>query len=95
MLLHGVGISDFVQRNNMDVFLFLLVSPDVLAYVNVLVISFITSIILFIPVPYVPVLIATSFNEKLDPNLIALMSTIGVTSGRSIIFQLVIMAGRC
>jgi membrane protein DedA with SNARE-associated domain len=65
---------------------FLLISPDILAYINILIISFITSIILFIPIPYVPVLIATSFNEKLDPNLIALISTIGVTSGRSIIF---------
>jgi len=41
---------------------------------------------LFVPIPYVPVLIATSFNERLDPNLIALISTVGVTAGRSIIF---------
>lgn len=65
---------------------FLLIPPDILAYANILIISFITSIILFIPIPYVPVLIATSFNESLDPNLIALISTIGVTSGRTIIF---------
>ena len=66
--------------------LFLLIPPEILSYINILVVSFITSIILFVPIPYVPVLIATSFNEKLDPNLIALISTVGVTAGRSIIF---------
>ena len=66
--------------------LFLLISPDILSYINILIVSFITSIILFVPIPYVPVLIATSFNERLDPNLIALISTVGVTAGRSIIF---------
>ena len=64
----------------------MLIPPDILSYVNILIVSFITSIILFVPIPYVPVLIATSFNEKLDPNLIALISTVGVTAGRSIIF---------
>jgi membrane protein DedA with SNARE-associated domain len=66
--------------------LFLLIPTDILSYINILIVSFITSIILFVPIPYVPVLIATSFNEKLDPNLIALISTVGVTAGRSIIF---------
>ena len=66
--------------------LFLLIPPDILSYINILIVSFITSIILFVPIPYVPVLIATSFNEKPDPNLIALISTVGVTAGRSIIF---------
>jgi membrane protein DedA with SNARE-associated domain len=66
--------------------LFLLIPPDILSYINILIVSFVTSIILFVPIPYVPVLIATSFNEKLDPNLIALISTVGVTAGRSIIF---------
>lgn len=64
----------------------MLIPPEILSYINILVVSFITSIILFVPIPYVPVLIATSFNEKLDPNLIALISTVGVTAGRSIIF---------
>ena len=66
--------------------LFLLIPPDILSYINILIVSFVTSIILFVPIPYVPILIATSFNERLDPNLIALISTVGVTSGRSIIF---------
>ncbi|MBA3976841.1 MAG: VTT domain-containing protein [Nitrosopumilus sp.] len=65
---------------------FLLISADIFSYINILIVSFITSIILFIPIPYVPVLIASSFNEKLDPNLIALTSTVGVTAGRTIIF---------
>jgi len=65
---------------------FLLNSADIFSYINILIVSFITSIILFIPIPYVPVLIASSFNEKLDPNLIALTSTVGVTAGRTIIF---------
>ena len=64
----------------------MLIPPDILSYVNILIVSFITSIILFVPIPYVPVLIATSFDENLDPNLIALISTVGVTAGRSIIF---------
>jgi membrane protein DedA with SNARE-associated domain len=65
---------------------FLLISADIFSYINILVVSFVTSIILFIPIPYVPVLIASSFNDKLDPNLIALISTVGVTAGRTIIF---------
>ena len=65
---------------------FLLISADIFSYLNILIVSFITSIILFIPIPYVPVLIASSFNDKLDPNLIALISTVGVTTGRTIIF---------
>ena len=55
-------------------------------YLGILIVSFITSIILFIPVPYLPVLIAATFDNRLDPNIIALISAIGITTGRTLIF---------
>lgn len=44
------------------------------------------SMLVFIPIPYIPVLILALFSSRLDPNLIALSSAIGVTLGRSVIF---------
>ena len=59
-----------------------------LGYLGVALISFLSSIIIFIPVPYFPALLAASLNGKLDPNLVAVSSALGITAGRSIIFFL-------
>jgi membrane protein DedA with SNARE-associated domain len=59
-----------------------------LGYFHVFVASFLTSIILFIPIPYAPFLVVATFNSNLDLNLIAVVSAIGVTAGRTLIFVL-------
>lgn len=59
-----------------------------LGYFHIFVVSFLTSIILFIPIPYAPFLVVATFNSHLDLNLIAVVSAIGVTAGRTMIFAL-------
>jgi membrane protein DedA with SNARE-associated domain len=55
-------------------------------YLGILLISFVGSIIVFIPLPYFPVLITTAFNKQLEPNLISLSSAIGTVIAKIIIF---------
>jgi membrane protein DedA with SNARE-associated domain len=59
---------------------------DNLGYPGILLITFLISLLVFVPIPYIPVLILALFSSRLDPNLIALSSAIGVTLGRSVIF---------
>ena len=55
-------------------------------YIGIFLISFIGSIIPFIPVPYFPVLVTSALDKSLDPNLIVLVSTIGAVMAKTIIF---------
>jgi membrane protein DedA with SNARE-associated domain len=57
-----------------------------LGYLGVLLISFIGSIIVFIPVPYFPVLVTATLNRNLDPHVIALFSAVGAVAAKMIIF---------
>ena len=57
-----------------------------LGYLGVLLISFIGSIIVFIPVPYFPVLVTATLNKNLDPHIIALTSAVGAVAAKMIIF---------
>jgi membrane protein DedA with SNARE-associated domain len=59
---------------------------DNLGYPGILLITFLISLLVFVPIPYIPILILALFSSRLDPNLIALSSAIGVTLGRSVIF---------
>lgn len=65
-----------------------ILSIDNLGYLEIMLISFISSIIIFVPIPYVPVLIAGAFNTQLDPHTISILTTISVTTGRTIIFMI-------
>ena len=58
-----------------------------LGYLEIMLISFISSIIIFVPVPYVPFLIAGAFNVQLDPHIISILTAMSVTAGRTIIFM--------
>ncbi|MGB7696721.1 MAG: VTT domain-containing protein, partial [Nitrososphaeraceae archaeon] len=49
-------------------------------------ISFVGSIIVFVPIPYFPVLITAAFNDNLNPTLISLSSAIGAVIAKLIIF---------
>lgn len=57
-----------------------------LGYLGLFIISFIFSIIPFIPVPYFPILVTAAFNKNFDPHLIALSSAVGVVAAKTIIF---------
>jgi membrane protein DedA with SNARE-associated domain len=59
---------------------------DDFGYPGIFLISFIGSVIVFVPVPYFPVLITAAFNKNLDPHLISLFSAIGAVSAKLIIF---------
>ena len=69
-------------------YLFLSFIDTNLEYLQVFIVSFLSSIILFIPIPYAPVLVVATFSSNLDINLIAIVSAIGVTAGRTLIFIL-------
>lgn len=55
-------------------------------YLGILVISLVGSIIIFIPIPYFPILITAAFNKHLDPNLISLSSACGALAAKIMIF---------
>jgi membrane protein DedA with SNARE-associated domain len=59
---------------------------DNLGYPGILLITFLISMLIFVPIPYIPVLLLALFSSRLDPSLIAISSAIGVTLGRSVIF---------
>jgi membrane protein YqaA with SNARE-associated domain len=51
-----------------------------------LIATLLISLIVFIPIPYIPVLIIAPLSGRFDPNLLAFASAIGVTLGRRTIF---------
>lgn len=57
-----------------------------LGYLGLLVLSFIFSIIPFVPIPYFPILVAAAFNRNFDPHVIALSSASGIVAAKTIIF---------
>jgi membrane protein DedA with SNARE-associated domain len=57
-----------------------------LGYLGIFVISFLGSIIVFVPIPYFPILIGAAFNKHLDPNMISLSSAVGAVTAKLIIF---------
>jgi membrane protein YqaA with SNARE-associated domain len=59
---------------------------DSFGYFGILLISFVGSIIIFIPIPYFPILVAAAFDRHLDPHIISLSSAIGSVAGKMIIF---------
>jgi len=55
-------------------------------YIGILIITFLASIIVFIPVPYFPILFTAGINQQLDPNLVSLFSAVGAVIAKLIIF---------
>jgi membrane protein DedA with SNARE-associated domain len=55
-------------------------------YFGILLVSFITNILIFVPIPVYPILVISVFDKKLDPNFIALYSAIGIIIAKTIIF---------
>jgi membrane protein DedA with SNARE-associated domain len=57
-----------------------------LGYIGILLISFVSSLIPFIPIPYFPVLITASFNAHFNPHIISIVSAAGIVGAKTIIF---------
>lgn len=57
-----------------------------LGYIGILVISFVFSLIPFVPIPYFPLLITASFNPNFNPQIISLVSALGIVGAKTIIF---------
>jgi membrane protein DedA with SNARE-associated domain len=55
-------------------------------YIGILIITFFASIIVFIPVPYFPVLFTAGINQNLDPHIVSLSSALGAVIAKLIIF---------
>jgi membrane protein DedA with SNARE-associated domain len=58
-----------------------------LGYLSIFLISLVGSIIVFVPVPYVPLLLAAALSNRFDPHLIALVSAAGTVIAKTIIFM--------
>ncbi len=61
------------------------IDPE-LGYLGILIISFVGSLIPFIPIPYFPILITASFNSNFNPHMIAIVSAAGVVAAKMLIF---------
>lgn len=57
-----------------------------LGYLGILLISFLGSLVVFVPVPYFPVILAAALSSKFDPNLISIVSALGTVIAKVIIF---------
>lgn len=57
-----------------------------LGYIGIILISFLSSLIPFIPIPYFPVLITASFNTNFNPHIISIISALGIVGAKTIIF---------
>jgi membrane protein DedA with SNARE-associated domain len=57
-----------------------------LGYLGILLISFVSSLIPFVPIPYFPVLITASFNTHFNPHIISIISALAIVGAKTIIF---------
>jgi membrane protein DedA with SNARE-associated domain len=57
-----------------------------LGYIGILLVSFVASLIPFVPIPYFPLLITASFNPNFNPHLLSLVSALGIVGAKTIIF---------
>lgn len=69
-----------------DIFNNLFVFASTLGYIGLFAISFIASIIVFVPIPFFPILALMSIDKDFDPHLLAFSSAIGATLAKTIIF---------
>jgi membrane protein DedA with SNARE-associated domain len=57
-----------------------------LGYLGIFLVSFVGSIIVFVPVPYFPIILAAALSDKFDPHMIAIVSALGTVIAKTIIF---------
>jgi len=61
---------------------------DYFGYLGILLVSFIISILFFLPIPYFPLPLIAAFNKNLDPHIISISGTVGAVAAKMIIFYL-------
>ena len=61
---------------------------DYFGYPGIMMVSFITNMLFFLPIPYFPIPLLAVFNKNLDPHLISLSGTAGAVAAKMIIFYL-------
>jgi membrane protein DedA with SNARE-associated domain len=66
----------------------LLLLYDYFGYPGILFVSFIISILFFLPIPYFPLPLIAAFNKNLDPHIISISGTFGAVAAKMIIFYL-------
>jgi membrane protein DedA with SNARE-associated domain len=66
----------------------LLLLYDYFGYPGILFVSFIISILFFLPIPYFPLPLIAAFNKNLDPHIISISGTVGAIAAKMIIFYL-------
>ncbi|MFN2434519.1 MAG: DedA family protein [Nitrososphaeraceae archaeon] len=66
----------------------LLLLYDYFGYPGILFVSFIISILFFLPIPYFPLPLIAAFNKNLDPHIISISGTVGAVAAKMIIFYL-------
>ena len=66
----------------------LLLLYDYFGYLGILFVSFIISILFFLPIPYFPLPLIAALNKNLDPHIISLSGTVGYVAAKMIIFYL-------
>ncbi|MFN4336395.1 MAG: YqaA family protein [Candidatus Nitrosocaldus sp.] len=69
-----------------DIINTLMVFADSLGYIGLFVISFVASIIIFVPIPFFTILAIMSIDPKFDPHLLAFSSALGASIAKVIIF---------
>lgn len=66
----------------------LLLLYDYFGYPGILFVSFIISILFFLPIPYFPLPLIAAFDKNLDPHIISISGTVGAVAAKMIIFYL-------
>ena len=66
----------------------LLLLYDYFGYPGISFVSFIISILFFLPIPYFPLPLIAAFDKNLDPHIISISGTVGAVAAKMIIFYL-------
>jgi len=61
---------------------------DYFGYPGISFVSFIISILFFLPIPYFPLPLIAAFDKNLDPHIISISGTVGAVAAKMIIFYL-------
>jgi len=57
-----------------------------LGYLGLFALSFFGSVVIFLPVPFFILLVTMSLDPEFDPHLLALVSAVGATAGKMVVF---------
>ena len=57
-------------------------------YLAIFLLTFISAVLIFVPIPYFPILMTAVLVTDLDPNLIILFGALGAVSAKSIIYMI-------